>query len=178
MNLVCNKSLPRFSKTFILQKWHFMMPNEPLTHFTTLFTARNHFSPTDLVYFILKIELSEKKKKTNMTELDLKNCTLCFSNVLPLPVPFHGFWSRMTPGGTLQTEPPFVFLIGEKETMSESCQTFKVATAQTSGLVNLVSSRQPCFFECKHLFIEEPMTRERCSKRMPITCRPGFETVS
>ena len=62
MNLVCNKSLPRFSKTFILQKWHLMMPNEPLTHFTTLFTARNHFSPTDLVYFILKIELSEKKK--------------------------------------------------------------------------------------------------------------------
>ena len=113
-----------------------------------------------------------------MTELDLKNCTLCFANVLPLPVPFHGFWSRMIPGGTLQTEPPFVFLIGEKETMSESCQTFKVATAQTSGLVNLVSSCQPCFFECKHLFVEEPMTRERCSKRMPITCRPGFETVS
>ena len=40
----------------------------------------------------------------------------------------------MTPGGTLQTEPPFVFVIGEKETLPESCQTFKVATAQTSGL--------------------------------------------
>lgn len=97
-----------------------MMPDEPLTHFTTLFTARNHFSPTDLVYFILKIEFSEKKK-TNMTQLDLKKkkCTLCFANVLPLPVPFHGFWSRITPGGTLQTEPPFVFLIGEKEILPE-----------------------------------------------------------
>ena len=84
----------------------------------------------------------------------------------------------MTPGGILQTEPPFVFLIGEKETLPESCQTFKVATAQTSELVNLVSSCQPGFLECKHLFIEEPMTREHCSKHMPITCRPGFETVS
>ena len=62
-HLVCNKSLPQFSKTFILQKWHLMMPDEPLTHFTTLLTARNHFSPTDLVYFILKIKLRKKKKK-------------------------------------------------------------------------------------------------------------------
>ena len=98
-----------------------------------------------------------------------------FSRFLP---PFHGLWSRMTPGGTLLTEPPFVFLIGEKETLPKSCQTFKAAAAQTPGLVNLVSSRQTGFFECKHLFTKEPMTRECCSKRMPITGMPGFETIS
>lgn len=63
------------------------MPNEPLTHFTTLFTARNHFSPTDLVYFILKIELS-KKKKTNMTELDLKNCHCALPTFSHFQCPF------------------------------------------------------------------------------------------
>ena len=42
----------------------------------------------------------------------------------------------------------------EKEALHESCQTFEVATAQTSGLVNLVLSHHIGFFECKHPFID------------------------
>ena len=37
-----------------------MMADEPLTHFTTRFTTRNHFSWTDLGYFILQIKFSKK----------------------------------------------------------------------------------------------------------------------
>lgn len=36
-------------------------------------------------------------------------------------------------------------------------QIFEVAAAQTSGLVNLVLSRQTVFFECEHPFIDKPM---------------------
>ena len=50
----------------------------------------------------------------------------------------------------------------------ESRQTFEVAAAQTSGLVNLV------FFECEDPFMVN--NRARCSKRMAI--RPGFENIS
>ena len=39
----------------------------------------------------------------------------------------------------------------------ESRQTFEVAAAQTSGLVNLLLSRQTGIFECKHPFIDKPM---------------------
>ena len=39
----------------------------------------------------------------------------------------------------------------------ESHQTFEVAAAQTSGLVNLLLSRQTGIFECKHPFIDKPM---------------------
>ena len=42
-------------------------------------------------------------------------------------------------------ELPFAFLSDE------------VAAAQTSGLVNLVFSRQTGFFECEHPFIDKPM---------------------
>ena len=42
--------------------------------------------------------------------------------------------------------------------MSESRQTSEVAAARTSGLVNLVVSRQTVFFfEYKHPFIDKPM---------------------
>ena len=39
----------------------------------------------------------------------------------------------------------------------ESHQTFEVAAAQTSGLVNLLLSHQTGIFECKHPFIDKPM---------------------
>ena len=42
---------------------------------------------------------------------------------------------------------------GEKEALPESCQTFEVAAAQTSGLVNLVFSRQTVFFGASFPFI-------------------------
>ena len=45
----------------------------------------------------------------------------------------------------------------EKEALSASRQAFEVTAAQTSGLVNLVSSRQTGFIECEHLFIDKPM---------------------
>ena len=41
----------------------------------------------------------------------------------------------------------------EKEALSESRQTFEVAAAQTSGLFNLVLSRQTGFFKCEYLSI-------------------------
>ena len=41
--------------------------------------------------------------------------------------------------------------------MPESRQTFAVAAARTSRLVNLVLSCQTGFFECEHPFIENPM---------------------
>ena len=42
-----------------------------------------------------------------------------------------------------------------KEALPESA--FEVAAAQTSGLVNLVFSRQTGFIESEHLFIVKPM---------------------
>ena len=39
----------------------------------------------------------------------------------------------------------------------ESHQTFEVAAAQTSGLVNLLLSHQTGIFEGKHPFIDKPM---------------------
>ena len=39
---------------------------------------------------------------------------------------------------------------GEKQALPESCQTFEVAAARTSGLVN-------CVFECEYPFIDKPM---------------------
>ena len=36
-------------------------------------------------------------------------------------------------------------------------QEFEVTAAQTSGLVNLVFSRQTGFFECEHPFIDKPV---------------------
>ena len=46
----------------------------------------------------------------------------------------------------------------EKEALPETRQTFaEVAAAQTSGLLNLVLSRQTGFFECEHPFFDKPM---------------------
>ena len=45
----------------------------------------------------------------------------------------------------------------EKEALTELLHTFKVATAQTSGLINLVFSWQLFFSECEHLFIDKPI---------------------
>ena len=45
----------------------------------------------------------------------------------------------------------------EKKALPESRQAFEVAAAQTSGLVNLVSSRQTGFIKCEHPFIDKPM---------------------
>ena len=42
---------------------------------------------------------------------------------------------------------------GEKEALPESRQTFEVAAARTSGLVNLVFSRQTGFFGASFPFI-------------------------
>ena len=67
------------------------------------------------------------------------------------------------------------------EALPESRQTFvEVAAAQTSGLLNLVPSRQTGFFECKHPFIDKPMvltepaetTRRACSTKILLdSCR-------
>ena len=63
--------------------------------------------------------------------------------------------------------------------MPESCQTFEVAAAQTSGLVDLVSSRQTGFFECEHLFSVIDLTDGHIDPA--VACgrlfRPGFETI-
>ena len=50
---------------------------------------------------------------------------------------------------TLLAQAPNVFLSDEeknKEALSETCQTFEVSTAWTSGLVNLDFSHQNGFF--------------------------------
>lgn len=72
----------------------------------------------------------------------------------PSPPPFQ---NDPREGGHPANRASFCFLIGKKKALLESCQTFAVAAAETSGLVNLVSSCQTGFFECKHLFFEEPM---------------------
>ena len=80
------------------------------------------------------------------------HCALpMFTTSLP---PFRGFRSRMTPGGAPCEQSLLLF---SWSALPESCQTFEVAAAQTSGPVNLVSSCQTGFFECKYLFFEEPM---------------------
>ena len=55
---------------------------------------------------------------------------------------------------TLRAKPPFVVFSEEeeKETLPETHKTFEVTAAQTSGLVNLVLSRQTGFFECEQRF--------------------------
>ena len=47
---------------------------------------------------------------------------------------------------------------GKKEARPESRQTLEIAAAQTSGLVNLVFSRQTGFFECEHPFNDKQMS--------------------
>ena len=46
---------------------------------------------------------------------------------------------------------------GEKTVLRESRQAFEVAAAQTSGLLNLVFSRQTGLFQCEHPLIDKPM---------------------
>ena len=48
----------------------------------------------------------------------------------------------------------------EKKALPESRQAFEVAAAQTSGLINLVSSRQTGFIKCEHPFIDKPMVKQ------------------
>ena len=56
-----------------------------------------------------------------------------------------------------QAEHPFLFLRErEKQSLPESRLTFKVTVAQTSGLVNLVFSRQTGFIECEYPLIDKP----------------------
>ena len=45
----------------------------------------------------------------------------------------------------------------EKEALTELLHTFNIATAQTSGLINLVFSWQLVFSQCEHLFIDKPI---------------------
>ena len=80
---------------------------------------------------------------------------------------------------TLRAEPSFFSWLRRRRTeegLPESRQTFEVPAAQTSGLVNLVFSRQTGLFEWEHPLIDEPMVIRRCTKRRAI--RPGFETIS
>ena len=71
--------------------------------------------------------------------------------VLDLPGQFHSklptcfCYSFCSVSVTLWTEPLFVFFLIEergKEALPESCQAFEGSTAQSSGLVNPVLSRQ------------------------------------
>ena len=48
---------------------------------------------------------------------------------------------------------------GGKEALPESRQSFEVAAAQTSVLVNLVFSCQTGFFQYEHPFIDKPMVK-------------------
>ena len=62
----------------------------------------------------------------------------------------------------------------EQEALPKLRQSFEVAAARTSGLVNLVFSRQTGFLCATiRLYVHN---RARCTKRMDI--RPGFEAVS
>ena len=59
------------------------------------------------------------------------------------------FWTEVrTPSSSLRARDSFRLLLdqkGEKEALPESPQAFEVAAAPTSGLVNLVFSRQTGF---------------------------------
>ena len=57
---------------------------------------------------------------------------------------------------TLQAEPPLVFFFTEEEKrrLPESRKLFEAAAARTSGLVNLVFSRQTGF-SCEHPFSDK-----------------------
>ena len=54
----------------------------------------------------------------------------------------------------------------EKESLPESRLTFEVTGAQTSGLVNLVLSRQTGFIECEHPLIDKPKVITEARTRM------------
>jgi len=65
------------------------------------------------------------------------------------------------------------------EALPESCQTFEVAAAQTSGLFNLVLSRQLVFSSasiCPLIEMTDGHNLARYCKLKAI--RPGFETIS
>ena len=82
----------------------------------------------------------------------------------------HKTWSRWF----LLKDFPFCPLLkrgGEKEAVPESRQSFEVAAARTSGLVNLVCSRRTGIL-CAGI----RLLRNRCTKRTDI--RPKFKAVS
>ena len=53
-------------------------------------------------------------------------------------------------------KPSVLFSSWVKESLPESRLTFEATEAQTSGLVNLVLSRQTGFIECEHPLIDKP----------------------
>ena len=75
---------------------------------------------------------------------------------------------------------PFCLLFDrgrEKDGLPESCQAFEGSTAQSSGLVSLVLSRQASFLSASiRLWYTNRHNWARCIKRTAIT--PGFETYS
>ena len=70
----------------------------------------------------------------------------------------------------------FLYGGGEKEALPESCQLFEAAAARTSGLVNLVFSRQTGFFQCEHPFSDK--TDGYNLARCTMTNQDGFEICS
>ena len=66
----------------------------------------------------------------------------------------------------------------EKKAPPESRQAFEVAAAQTSGLVNLVSSRQTGFIKCEHPFIDKPMVIKKPAVASARLCGLGFTFIS
>ena len=60
-----------------------------------------------------------------------------------------GFKGLIIPHPATRTSFCLLECEGEKEALPESRQTFEVAAAQTSGLVNLVFSCQTVFFRCE-----------------------------
>ena len=62
---------------------------------------------------------------------------------------------------------------GEKEALPESRELFEAAAARTSGLVNLVFSRQTVFFQCEHPFSDK--TDGYNWARCTMTNQDGFE---
>ena len=78
------------------------------------------------------------------------------------------------------TKVSFCFLEwgGEKGALPESRQAFKVVAAQTSGLVNLVSSRQTGFFKCEHPFIDKTDDHNWACSIKRTAFWPEFKTVT
>ena len=75
---------------------------------------------------------------------------------------------------------PFCLLFDrgrEKDALPESCQAFEGSTAQSSGLVSLVLSRQASFLSASiRLWYTNRHNWARCTKHTAIT--PVFETYS
>ena len=94
----------------------------------------------------------EKRKKTKQENWCTKRhrkCYLSFSFSENNTLFVQQFFSSRASFSLLEWEK-------EKESLPESRLTFEVTKAQTSGLVNLVLSRQTGFIECEHPLIDKP----------------------